>query len=333
MPPLPDTGGALGLALALAAAAWGPSAAAALPGPIAWQEPAPVARLFLQLPFDAPAPVAPGRLALDATLRYSNSLLLAARDGLSLEADVETAAPSLLLRAGLADWLEAEAQVALAADAGGFLDRPVAAVEGLFRARNPQRTGRARDAATWRLARDGVGAIERRGAGAGLADPWIGLKAVLRRAGGAGPSLSLRGALALPVAAPPSGAGRLTPAVGLLAAWSWPRLALRLALDLAAPLGHLPVVDLATRPYWTVQSGATLALRRWLALQLQASGHGSPMRGTGLGQLDGPTFYLLAGLTARLGAALALDLGAAENVFSPYRGADLTFVLALRTGG
>lgn len=324
----------IGVLAPLLAAVWlGASPdVAALPGPVAWQEPAPLARLFLQLPFEAPEPMPAGRLGIDASLRYSNSLLLAENDRIAVETDVETAAPSLLLRAGLVPGLEVQLQLAFVVDVGGFLDRPIEVVEGAFHGDNPQRAGRPRDTSTWRLVRPGEQGIVHRGGGSGLADPWLGVKVRVATEEGARPAVSLRAALALPVARPPYGAGILTPALGAMAAWTRDDLAVRLEADLAFPTARLAEVDVATRPYAAMQAGLTWLSTGWLALQLQVSAHSSPLVGTGLPQLDDPCFYVLAGVTMQGRGWPAVDLGVVENVWSPYRGADLAFVLAVRAG-
>jgi len=115
-----------------------------------------------------------------------------------------------------------------------------------------------------------------------------------------------------------------------MAGWTLDRLAVRMEADLAFPTARLSEVDVATRPYGALQLGLTWVTSPSLALQLQARAHSSPLVGTGLPQLDDPCFYVLAGATLRIEGWPDVDLGLVENVWSPYRGADLAFVLAVR---
>jgi len=93
------------LALGLFSVASGEAAdprpdASTIPPPIPWQEPAPLTRLFLQLPFEAPEVVLPRKLEVGLRLLYSNTLLSALNEGLVLDVHVETAQPTVLLRYG-----------------------------------------------------------------------------------------------------------------------------------------------------------------------------------------------------------------------------------------
>jgi hypothetical protein len=300
-----------------------------LPAPLAWQEPSPVSRLFLQLPFEPPEPLPPGRLRPEVRVIYSNSLLLGATPALRLVADVETVQPTLSLAAGLGAGLEARVALPLVVDWGGLLDRPTEAVDGFFHSPLGERHSRPDDSAQWTLVRaDGRG-VSRTGAGAGLGDASIGLKGRLLDGGGWIPALSARAALSLPTGRPPWGAGALTPAAGLLAGWRVGSAALRLAADLAVPTARLRSMELSTRPYGTLNLGVTAPASSRLALQLQASAHSAPLRATGIDRLDRPTAYVLFGVSARLPRETVLDVGVAENVFSPYRGADISLLLAL----
>ena len=63
------------------------------------------------------------------------------------------------------------------------------------------------------------------------------------------------------------------------------------------------------------------------AVHLLWSGHLSPIHGTGLTPIETPTSYALAGATTEVGRRAAIEAAVVENVFSPYRGADITCVL------
>ena len=61
------------------------------------------------------------------------------------------------------------------------------------------------------------------------------------------------------------------------------------------------------------------------ALHLQMSAHLSPVH-TDLDVLSKWTFYVVAGVSVRLGPAGLLRIGVAENVITPYRGADFALL-------
>ncbi|HEX8908659.1 MAG TPA: DUF3187 family protein [Anaeromyxobacteraceae bacterium] len=304
--------------------------AQAVAGPLPWQEPAPVARLFLQLPFEAPEVVPARALELEVRLLYSNSLLVAEDEKLALDIHVETAQPTVFLRYGLAPGVEAQLAVPFVVDYGGFLDRPIEIVEGWFDYANPQRQGRPRNVARYVLARRGGPALSREGAGAGLGDIWAGLKVSLAGQG-EGAGLAARAALKLPTGRLPYGSEELDLGASVLAGFSWTSTAVRLQLDLLIPTSDLPVVHLETHPYGALSLGVTRRLGDRVALQLQASGHLSPLAGTGLDQLDDPTAYVLAGATFALSSRVDLEAGIVENVFSPYRGTDIAFLAGVRS--
>ena len=67
-----------------------------------------MARLFLQPPFEAPEVLPPRVLELGVDLLYSNSLLSARNDAVTLDVQVETAQPTLSLRYGLRPGLEVQ---------------------------------------------------------------------------------------------------------------------------------------------------------------------------------------------------------------------------------
>lgn len=320
--------------LAAALAAVRPAAAleaGGLPPPLPWQEPAPLARLFLQLPFESPEVAPPGSLELDARLLYSNSLLSGHDDQLTLEVDVETAQPTLGLRFGVAPGVEVQLAVPFVADYGGFLDQPIEVVEGWFGAENPQRRGRPRNAAHFQLTRADGSGILREDGGGGLGDVWAGVKVAVAGSPAKGGQLALRGAVKLPTGRLPYGSEEVDAGASLIAAWRWGVTAARLQVDAMVPTASLPAVHLRTRPYGALQVGVTHRLAEAVALQLQGSGHLSPLADTGLDQLYGKTAYVLAGATFALSRAADLDAAVVENVFSPYRGADITFLFQVRT--
>lgn len=324
-----------GLFAAAALGAWLSAAPASgaepgLPPPLGWREPSPVARLFLQPPFEAPEVLPPRAVELGVQLLYSNSLLSARNDALTLDVHVETSQPTLRLRYGVLPRVEVQLAIPLVDDHGSFLDGTIDAVEAWFGAWNAQRRGVPHGVAYFRLTRPDGSGIDRRG-GTGLGDVWGGIKVSLAGGPGPGGSLSVRGAVKFPTGRLPYGSQELDAGGSLLAGWSWSSRAVRLQLDVLAPTARVPVVGLHTRPYGAVHLGVTQRLGERVALQAQASGHLSPIVHTGLEQLDRYTAYVLGGVTFALGRSAAVEGAVIENVFSPYRGADITFLIGLRT--
>jgi len=301
----------------------------AVPPPLAWQEPAPLARLFLQLPFEAPEVLPERILEVGLRLLYSNSLLSARNDELTLDVHVETTQPTVWLRYGLLPGLEAQAAFPFVIDYGGFLDRPIEVVEGWFAFSNPQRKGRPRNVAHFQLTRPDGSGILRDGPGSGLGDAWAALKVMVVGGAGSGGSLAVRGALKLPTGKLPYGSEELDVGGSLSAGWTWTSTAVRLQLDVLVPTASLPAAHVHTHVYGAMDVGVTQRLGDRLALQVQASGHVSPLTHTGLDQLDATTAYVLGGVTVAM-SSVTLDAGVVENIFSPYRGADITFLLGLK---
>ncbi len=327
---------AAGLAAAAALlAGGGPSGAAAHAAegpapPIPWQDQAPVARLFLQPPFEAPDLLAPGDLSVEARLAYSNSVFLAANDRLRVELDGETLRSALVLRYGLLDRLEATFELPIFLDYGGALDGTIEAVEEGFGALNPVRRQLPRDAVIFDLSRPDGRAILRRGDDTGVGDVVVGAKLRLLDQAGWRPAVTLRGLVKAATGGTTFSSGSTDLGAGLLAGWTWRRAALRLALDVVRPGRALEAIDVDTEPYGSVQVGLALRPTRRFTLHLQASGHTSPIRGTGLAPLEDRTFYVLAGVGYAFSGRVSADLGIVENVFSPDSGADITLVGTLR---
>ncbi len=326
---------AAGIAAGAALAALGLSAATAradapeVAPPIPWQEPAPVSRLFLQLPLDAPEALAAHAGSAEVRLLYSNSVLGADAGPYHLDVHVETAQTTVLLRQGLGGGAEAQFAIPVYGESGGFLDPAIVAVDRAFRTQNWLRVWKPRGEARFQLTRDGAGiAADSPG---GLGDAWLGLKLQVLEASGAVPALALRPALKLATGALPLGSGAPDAGASLLAAWVLAPWAVRVQVDAIAPFGGLGALGIRPRPYGAAQVAASLGLGRSAALHLQLSGHLSPISGTGLTPIQAPTFYALAGVTAELARGFALEGAVVENVFSPQRGADISFVLGVRS--
>jgi hypothetical protein len=317
----------MGLLLAVAVGAV--RARADVPPPLPWQEPNPVARLFLQLPLEAPE-VAPEGEARPPELRvlYSNSVLDRQAAGLDLAIHVETAAETILFRSLVAPGVELELGIPFVSDTGGFLDPVITRVEGVFSAVNVDRARMGAGVARYRLLRaDGRGIDAR--AGGGVGDAWAALRVLVRAQDGAWPAIALRPAVKLATGRLPYGSGEPDLGGSVLAAWTFGRYAVRTELDVIAPTERLSAVDLATHPYGAFQVALSARLGDRVSVHLQGAAHTSPLGGTGLDPLDANTYYVLAGLRAQVGRA-ELHFGLVENVFSPSRGADFSVLGGVR---
>lgn len=329
---------AAGIALALAllpAAAGGagePSSEGSEPAPpLPWREPVPPARMFLQLPFEAPGVVEGRAFRAELRLSYANSILVASTPSLALDVDLESAELQALFRYGLARGLEVQLAVPAMVDTGGFLDGPIEAVEGAFGATSmPGRRGRAHGLARFRLLRpDGTG-VWRDGAAAGLGDVWAGLKARLLDETGGWPEMALRAVIKAPTGRPPYGSGEVDAGASLSAGWTWSRIGFRFQLDAIAPTAGLRAARVSTHVYGAGQAGVAVAVSGAVTLHAQWATHLSPYAAIGLPPLDATTHYAIAGASVALSRSLALEAAAAENVLSPAWGADFTLLLGLR---
>ncbi len=302
----------------------------AAPPPIPWQDQAPVARLFLQPPFEEPELLAPRQASAEARIAYANTILFAANERVRIDLDGETLRSAIVLRYGLFDRLETTVELPIFLDQGGGLDGLIEAVEERFGAANPARRAVARNKVVYSISRADGRALVRRGDDAGIGDVVFGAKLRLLDQAGGRPAVSLRGLVKAPTGGFTFGSGGTDLGAGLLAGWTWRRTALRLALDVVRPGEALEEVGLDTRTYGSVQVGLAFRANRRLTLDVQVSGHTSPIRGTGLSEIEGPTYYVVAGGSYAVSKLLSIDLGATENVLSPGRGADFTFLSTLR---
>ncbi len=324
---------ALGLAVLPAVVAAGElrgGEAVAAP-PLPWREPAPPARMFLQLPFGAPSVVEAGTVRAEAQLSYANSILVASSPSLTLDVDMESVEFLGFFRYGLWPGVEVQLGVPAVADYGGILDGPVQWGESAFGATSmPGRLDHPRGLARFRLNRPDGSGVRKDGAGAGLGDVWAGLKARLADQADAFPETSLHAVVKAPTGRPPYGSGEMDLGASVSAGWRHGRAGLWLQLDAIAPTGTLSQARFPTRVYGAAQLGAALAVSGAVTLHAQWATHLSPFARTGLAPLDETTHYLVAGSSVSLSSSLALEAAAAENVFSPAWGADFTLLLGLR---
>ena len=326
----------LGLTLSLASVA---ACSGCVAEPLPWQDSAPMARMFLQLPFEAPATTPQGTLSAGVGLLNANSIIRASSPELDVDIHLETAQLTTMVRYGLSSRVELQLVVPVVIASSGFLDGPINAVESLFRARNPlrlePRSGETRFALR-RSALQGRGTgppsatIDMTRAGAGLGDVWAGVKLLIAEQSGGWPALAVRGALKVPTGQAPYGSGEVDVGGSLLAGWTLRPVGLWIQLDVGVPTGSLAGVPIATRPYGTVQVATAWEVLEGFSLHAQASGHTSPLGGTGLDELALPTFYVLLGSTVALTRSLDLTAGLVENVLSPGRGADFTVLLGMK---
>jgi hypothetical protein len=294
--------------------------------PLPWQDPGAVDRLFLQLPFDRPEVLAPGSLELRLPLFYTNHLVLGASPGLEAEIDFESVALSPEVRVGLSPGVELQAALPVYAIYGGVLDHLIDRFERFLHATSAARASRPTGLTRFRLVRpDGTGIAIDAPAG-GIGDAWLAVKAAMVDGGPGLPALSLRLAVKVPSGGVGFGSGTVDLGAGGILGWTWNPIALRLEVDVFAPMGALQGVDLAGRVYGTAQFGATWAASRVVALQAQVSAHLSPVW-SDVREISYWTFYVLAGATFQAGTGARIRAGIAENILTPTRGADITGLL------
>jgi hypothetical protein len=291
--------------------------------------------LFLQQPLGTPEVVAPGTLGAELLLTYSNSILVAEDAGLVLDVDQETAELTALLRYGIGPDLEVQLDVPAYLDWGGILDRPIERFEKLVHARNNWRLDPPRPRNTahfWLITRGDRRGYDRQRQES-LGDVRAGLQWLLAAQEGAAPAVALRGMVKAPTGRPTFGSGSWDLGASLLLGWSWRPAALRVQLDAARPGGGLDTPGVPARPYGSLQAALAIPVGDRVTLHAQASGHRSPLHGTGLSPIDKPTYYLLGGVTVAVSPGIEAELGLVENVWSPHWGADFTVLLGLRTRG
>ena len=304
----------------------GGATAAEVAPPLPWQEAGPIGRMYLQLPFEAPELLPAGEVRVGLQVLYTNSILVDTSPSLSAEIDYESAQVTTSVRYGLSPRVELQAALPVFVNWGGFLDGFISSVEKFFAATSTFRPGRPQGLSIFRLTRpDGTG-IDVQGTAAALGDAWGAVKVSLLDGGEGVPAISLHGALKAPTGQPGFGSGTVDLGVGALAAWTQGPVALRLQADVFAPMGTLQGVDLAGRVYGAAQLGVAWQAGEVVSLHAQMSAHLSPVW-SDLDLLSGWTFYVVVGATFRIGDAGAIQLGVAENVLTPDRGADFTILL------
>ena len=298
-----------------------------------------MARMFLQLPFEAPGTTSHGALSAGVGLLNANSIIQATSPALDVDVHLETAQLTTIVRYGVSSRVELQLAIPVVIASSGFLDGPINAVEGMFHARNPLRLKPDANRTRFSVQRAALAApgndppaasLNMTGTGAGIGDVWAGAKVLVSEQAGGWPALAVRGALKVPTGQTPYGSGEVDLGASLLAGWWFRPVGIWIQLDAAFPTGNLSGVPIATRPYQTVQVATAWEVLDGFSLHAQASAHTSPLGGTGLDELDLPTFYVLLGSRVALTRSLDLTAGLVENVLSPGRGADFTVLLGMK---
>lgn len=318
------------MSIGVCAALFGVTAAAApIPlKPIPWQEPAPLGRLFLQQPFEAPEPEA----GLSVQVLSANLLMKGGRaGGFDYSVDEEIASFSVTGQLVLWERVGLSLTVPLVVQYGGWLDPVIDGVEKVFHA-NSARRGTTSFQTVARFATAGGRVLEQVGPAASLGDVTLGARWWLVTQDGLRPALALRAALKAPTGGTLAGSGTWDVGGGVLAGWEAGFFAAHVAFDVAVPSGRLDALDLPTRPYGSVQVGFGFRTGDAVALHLQLSGHTAPLRVDDAPGLTGSAFYVLAGAEWQVAPRTTLALSMVENFLSPGRGADFSVLLGLRLG-
>ncbi|HEY1416339.1 MAG TPA: DUF3187 family protein [Myxococcaceae bacterium] len=295
--------------------------------PIPWQNPAPLDRLFLQQPFEAPEPEGPG---LSVQFLSANMFLKGGRPGgFQYEIDEEIATFSFTGRLRIGERWGLSLMVPLVVQYGGWLDPVIDGVEKLLHARSARR-GSEPFRTTARFGTPGGPVLEQDGPGASLGDVTLGAQGQLLTQDGLRPALALRAGLKFPTGGGLAGSGTWDVGGGVLAGWEVEFLAVHLAFDVALPRGRLHVLELPTGAYASVQMGFGFRVSEAVGLHLQLSGHTSPLHVEDTPGLSGSTFYVLAGAEWHVLPEAGIALSVAENFLSPGRGADFSVLLGLR---
>jgi hypothetical protein len=298
--------------------------------PIPWLEPSALLKPFLQLAFEAPETVRPGALEISMRTYYSSTILRGWGPSLMVDVNVETAQPTLVVRYGVAQRTELQLVVPGAIDYEGWLTRPIKAVEGIFARVNPLRLGPPPRQGRIQIMRykEGTG-LDWVGDDGTVADMSLGVKTLVQAQDGLRPAVSLRAALGLPTGRFPDGTGDPALAAGVTAGWTRGSTALWVEADGAVPGGTFTSMGLATRPHGALQLGIAQRLASSVSVQLQYSAHTAALAHTGIDVVDGPTFYLLAGVTVVPVRTVSVAFALVENVWASTRGADISGVLDL----
>lgn len=294
--------------------------------PIPWQEPAPLGRLFLQQPFEAPEPES----GLSVQFLSANLFMKGGRPrGFEYTVDEEIGSLSFTGQVVLGERLGLSLTLPVIVQYGGWLDPVIDGFEKLFNARAARR-GSIPFQTFARFSTANGRVLEQVGPAASFGDVVLGAQWLLVRQDGLRPALALRAAVKAPTGGPLAGSGTWDIGAGMLGGWEVGFFAAHVAFDVAVPTGQLEVLELPTRPYGSVQVGFGFRTSDSFALHLQLSGHTSPLRLDDAPGLSGSTLYILAGAEWQVAPGATIALSGVENYLSPGRGADFSVLLGLR---
>ena len=301
--------------------------------PIPWQDGAPLAVPFLQLPFEAPETLPAGQVRAGLRTIYSNNIASQKSIGVEVHYHFETAQPSLVLRAGIGGGLELHLEAAVVSEQIAYFDPAVKTVESWFGTLNKLRKVPLSREPRFFIQRPGEPSVSFSGPQLAMGDVWFGTKGMLReQQGGAGPTLAWRAALKVPTGHFPFGSGVVEEGVGLLADYELGSRHLWTVADLMIPDGTVSRTRLPTRPHPAFQLGLGQDLGAHVTLLLQGSTHGSALQYMHMSEIDGWTFYVVAGVRVAPTSSFTCGLSLVENLIVTERGNDIaaTFDFAWR---
>jgi hypothetical protein len=231
------------------------------------------------------------------------------------------------MRYRLREGLELHLEVAEVAEGEAVFDPVIKGVESLFRTVNPLRQGGLTAEPRFMLVRPDGRGTRFVGSRDEFGDVWLGVKGAVRQPDGWRTALSWRAALKLPTGRFPSGSGAIEAALGLLSSADFGRTHAWLAADLMLPDGPVSPARLGTRPHPAFQLGVGREVGGGVTFLVQGSAHGPALRPLHLSEIDGWTFYLLAGARLAPTRSLPLGLGVVENLFVSERGTDIAGIM------
>ena len=289
----------------------------------------PVQLVFLSPVFEGPELLDAGLWRWELSLAESNTVNQAGLPGpsSSLLLDVETTRVGLRLRRGLMRGWEVGAELPLLRRWGGFLDRPIEAVERAVSRLNPLRRSRVRNRSRMLVVRRGQVLLDEEGSSAGVGDLVLSLAKSLRSQTAHGPALAVRLIAELPTGSRKRWFGNGGPdlALTLSAGRAAPRYAW--AVQVAAVLPSDPFPDISPSPssrtgfpeaeaggFFTAGAGGSWYLNSRLSVYGQLAYYGSPVSGTGFGELERSLWELGAGMTLRLSNRASWQVGGIENL-------------------
>jgi hypothetical protein len=299
-------------------------------GPMPARNFQPIQLIFLNLPFERAATLAPATIAFDLQSAESN-VIATTHGGTESLLKFESNRTVIGFRYGVAPQWEASADFPFISRFGGFLDPIIDAVEGLFGAGNPERDLYPNNVfKDFSVVRGDTVLFKGRAEYFQLGDLWLSLKRELDLGEGA-PRIALRTAIKAPTGNSDeiTGSGKPDFGVGLAADYQLlPRLMLYFNFNMVYPVGPLTPAHLTLDPIFSESFAAELALTRTVSAVLHEAAYSSPFHGTQVALLNNGATELGLGLNWAVHPNLGLQLLAIENVSGVESAADLTVLLA-----